>query len=212
MPSNLSPRIKTIQKAIKVPQTGDYDTVTLDQLMKLMNITKSPTSYSDRQNIQKKLGFSGRELDGIFGINTTTRLEAYVSSLLPEVPKGANMIVSKKGVDLIVESEISGESVYNSKYKSPIWPQSASGITIGIGYDLGYMTTSKVESDWGACLGAADVSKLKICMRDKGRCCKGSPGQQYRGNKKYFHLLRKCKGNLLCQFTSGICKIYARHI
>ncbi len=185
MPSNLSPRIKAIQKTIKVPQTGDYDTATIYELLHIMGLSRDTGSmYSNRVNIQKKLGFSGGALDGIFGINTTTKLEAYVSDLLPKLPTGANMIVSKKGVGLIVESEISGESAYNLKYKNPIWPQSASGITVGIGYDLGYMTASKIQKDWGACLSASDVSSMQAVAGIKGDAARIALANNVGGIKK----------------------------
>lgn len=162
MPSSLSPRIKPIQKAIGAAQTGDYDLNTINKLISIMQLQPANNSLQTKKEaIQKKLGFTGKQVDGLFGVNTTTRLEFYVSTLLPALPAGASMIVSKKGLDLIVESEISGEARYNAKYKNPIWPKSGSGITIGIGYDLGFETAAKIEKDWKDYLSAADLAKLK---------------------------------------------------
>ena len=169
MPTDLSPRIKAIQKLIKVPVTGVYDVATINALVSIMELQPADnTLQSKKESIQKKLGFSGKQVDGIFGVNTTTRLETFVSPKLPALPAGANMIVSKKGLDLIVQSEISSEAIYNAKYKNPIWPKSESGITVGIGYDLGFETAAGIEADWKDLISAADVSRLKAVAGKKG--------------------------------------------
>lgn len=41
------------------------------------------------------------------------------------------------------------------------WPGGASGVTIGIGYDLGYVTVDQYESDWGERLQPATRDRLK---------------------------------------------------
>jgi len=41
------------------------------------------------------------------------------------------------------------------------WPGGASGVTIGIGYDLGYVTVDQYESDWGERLGPEVRGRLK---------------------------------------------------
>src|SRR6476620_2176555 len=41
------------------------------------------------------------------------------------------------------------------------WPGGASGITIGIGYDLGYTTVDRFESDWGDVLPTSQMQRLK---------------------------------------------------
>jgi GH24 family phage-related lysozyme (muramidase) len=47
------------------------------------------------------------------------------------------------------------------------WPGGASGVTIGIGYDLGYVTVDQFESDWGERLQPEVRGRLKdtICLR-----------------------------------------------
>lgn len=55
---------------------------------------------------------------------------------------------SREAVDLIVKHEVSSRATYEKKYKRPEWPGVASGITVGIGYDLGYNSASTILSDW----------------------------------------------------------------
>lgn len=160
--TNLSPRIKAIQKKLAVPQSGEYDLPLIKKLEEVMGITSIAKTFQLRKEaVQRKLGFTGKAVDGIFGVNTTTRLELYVTSLLPVIPPSASMLVSKKGLDLIVQSEITSEAVYNSKYKNPVWPGSSSGITIGIGFDLGYYTASKIADTWSPFLSVSNINKLK---------------------------------------------------
>lgn len=55
---------------------------------------------------------------------------------------------SKAAVDLIVSEEVSSKARYESHYQRPEWPGGASGVTVGIGYDLGYSTPERVMLDW----------------------------------------------------------------
>lgn len=158
----LGARIKAIQKKLAVPQSGVYDLPLIIKLETLMGITSTAKSFQLRKEaIQRKLGFTGNDVDGIFGVNTTTRIEQFVGRLLPAIPPSASMLVSTKALDLIVQSEISSEATYNTKYKHPVWPGSSSGITIGIGFDLGYFSESKIENLWSPFLSAAKINILK---------------------------------------------------
>ena len=46
--------------------------------------------------------------------------------------------ISGQAFDLIVEFEVTGEQAYTQRYRRPVWPKGQSGVTIGIGYDVGY--------------------------------------------------------------------------
>ena len=41
------------------------------------------------------------------------------------------------------------------------WPGGSSGITLGIGYDLGYVIMDQFESDWGPYLTSAQLNRLR---------------------------------------------------
>ena len=49
-------------------------------------------------------------------------------------------MISRKAVELIIKFEIGSISYYNRILQRPNWPRGNSGITIGIGADLGYTT------------------------------------------------------------------------
>jgi GH24 family phage-related lysozyme (muramidase) len=69
-------------------------------------------------------------------------------------------IMSDKAIKLIIDYE--GLNTPGS------WPGGASGITIGIGYDLGYVTVDQYESDWGEFLSAQDIKRLRSVVGLKG--------------------------------------------
>lgn len=76
--------------------------------------------------------------------------------------------LSKTSFDLIIYYEVGGESAYNSRYSKPVWPGGASGVTIGIGYDIGYNTPDSVKADWSGIISDADISRLSACAGIKG--------------------------------------------
>ena len=56
--------------------------------------------------------------------------------------------LSTASITFIIEEEVTSESFYNKAYTHPTWPQGDSGITIAIGYDLGYNSRSQITNDW----------------------------------------------------------------
>lgn len=61
----------------------------------------------------------------------------------------ASLRITQSGIDMIVGFEVTSPEVYEKKYRNPIWPGGASGVTIGIGYDLGYYNYAQVSAHWG---------------------------------------------------------------
>ena len=58
-------------------------------------------------------------------------------------------MLSNKSLDLILEFEVGGgENYYNKFLKNPAWPEGQSGVTIGVGYDLGYVNKTEFSEDW----------------------------------------------------------------
>jgi hypothetical protein len=56
-----------------------------------------------------------------------------------------------QGFQLILDHEVGGgERYYRSHLARPTWPGAASGVTVGIGYDLGYNSPPVILSDWAA--------------------------------------------------------------
>jgi peptidoglycan hydrolase-like protein with peptidoglycan-binding domain len=59
-----------------------------------------------------------------------------------------SMGIGPDSYDLIVDEETGGREYYNKTESRTDWPGGASGVTVGIGYDLGYATRAEIEHDW----------------------------------------------------------------
>ncbi len=104
------------------------------------------------------------EADGVVGPATLTAIERLIgeNNNLPEAR--LRLTCSKAGLDWLVKFEISSESYYNRFLKHPSWPGGESGVTIGVGYDLGFVTIAKMRRDWGGEIADADIKNLeKVC-------------------------------------------------
>jgi hypothetical protein len=77
--------------------------------------------------------------------------------------------ISKKTYDLIIKHETGGESYYNKALQRPTYPGGQSGVTIGIGYDLGYNTAESFARDWKNKLDAKVFARLHGCLGLKGK-------------------------------------------
>lgn len=78
-------------------------------------------------------------------------------------------LLSPKALKLILDYEVGGgEGYYNRYLKRPCWPKGASGVTVGIGYDLGYNSTTQFQEDWGGVINDSDFNRLRKCLGFKG--------------------------------------------
>ena len=59
-------------------------------------------------------------------------------------------LISQKAIHLVVSEEVSSKSTYEKLYRRPEWPGGSSGVTIGIGYDVGAGVKDKTQlwADW----------------------------------------------------------------
>ncbi|HYW70776.1 MAG TPA: hypothetical protein VE961_07065 [Pyrinomonadaceae bacterium] len=80
------------------------------------------------------------------------------------------MPLNDASIKLIVDFEVGGgEKYYNQQgLDHPIWPQEESGVTIGVGYDLGYNSPEEISSEWAPQIPDADLQRLLACAGKKG--------------------------------------------
>lgn len=76
--------------------------------------------------------------------------------------------ISRDAELLIVESEVSGKGTYELKYRKPEWPGASSGVTIGIGYDVGYATKPQLWGDWKGHIPDTMIATLERAIGVKG--------------------------------------------
>ncbi|MDH3316121.1 MAG: hypothetical protein OER43_10185 [Gammaproteobacteria bacterium] len=99
--------------------------------------------------------------DGILGPVTLTAIERVVTKRQDDrAHPSFSLIASRDGLKQLIEFEISSPQFYYRNLKKPIWPGGKSGITIGIGYDLGYHRRWQIEQDWRGHIPDSDIERL----------------------------------------------------
>jgi len=83
------------------------------------------------------------------------------------------MILSDDGLKLIIDFEVGGGEEYYRKFlQSPTWPGEQSGVTIGIGYDLGYTTPQQFSEAWEELLPESDYLALTAALGVKANAAR----------------------------------------
>ena len=77
-------------------------------------------------------------------------------------------MISKKATDLIIQHEVGGRAYYEKKLQAPIWAGGESGVTIGMGYDLGYNTEKQFMLDWSGAINLNFINALRPTIGIKG--------------------------------------------
>ena len=72
--------------------------------------------------------------------------------------------ISQRAFEMIVFFEVTSQQTYTQKYRKPIWPKGASGVTIGIGYDVGYASKAQLWSDWTGAIPDAMIRALESAL------------------------------------------------
>ena len=167
-----------------------------------------------KNRIKRLQSYIGVNADGIIGPATLTALENRIFSEnhykektdkkeknqdqdknenKEELPKEHQfeyaLKVSQKGLDLIVKYEISSKNYYKKFLSHPVWPGGSSGITIGIGYDLGYNTAGRIIKDWQGKIDFGYLQKLLKIAGKKGKAAE----QSFHGVKNIFIPLESAK-------------------
>lgn len=85
--------------------------------------------------------------------------------VIPPLPSTEQIraLISDEALLKVIEFEVTNEQVYRKRYERPIKPGGASGVTIGIGYDLGYNSTDDVRRDLAGLLSPDNIEALIGC-------------------------------------------------
>jgi len=77
-------------------------------------------------------------------------------------------MISKKSLEMIIHHEIGGRAYYDKKLQAPIWAGGESGVTIGMGYDLGYNLDKQFMLDWSGVINLNYINALRPTIGIKG--------------------------------------------
>lgn len=107
--------------------------------------------------LQRAMGITA---DGLLGPETMTALEGRILSRRQIAQVPCSLEVSRAGLDLLVAFEVTSPAYYEKKLRRPVWPGGESGVTIGIGYDIGVTSAKQIEHDWRGQLTDDSVDRL----------------------------------------------------
>jgi len=138
--------------------------------------------FSGKKDLVKKVQEAlGLDADGIDGPNTwkviNAKLTPMNSAPTPINPQITDAVtkLSDKSFKLILEYEVGGGTSYYDKHlKRPCFPGGESGVTIGIGYDLGYNTSAQFAEDWKGVLDAGSYVRLSQHLGKKSSNAKAA--------------------------------------
>lgn len=93
--------------------------------------------------------------------------DAQVQQLLAALPELCPEITSA-GATFIARAEVTSAAEYTRAHQRPTWPSPTSGVTIGIGYDLQFVTSANLREDWSPCLPSTTLTRLSACTEKAG--------------------------------------------
>ena len=100
------------------------------------------------------------------------RFEFSMTRALGPRPVPSNTPISQRASNLIVTFEVTNENLYNRDYHRPVWPFGQSGVTIGIGYDVGYVLKTHLVEDWREFIHVDMIERLTVACGKKGNPAK----------------------------------------
>lgn len=116
------------------------------------------------------LEFSLKQRTGI-KIGVVTAI--IVAALVGRAQGAQNALpISDRAKDLIIYYEAGGKSYYESRLRKPTvpaWRTTASGVTIGLGFDLGHNSRTQISRALSGVLSSSDIRALQSVSGMKGR-------------------------------------------
>lgn len=87
----------------------------------------------------------------------------------PIIAKPSTTKISEKAQNLIVACEVSSADAYKRLYQGPVWPKGKSGVTVGVGYDIGYATKKAFRNDWAGYISDDLIERLILACGKVGK-------------------------------------------
>lgn len=108
-----------------------------------------------------------REAQQLAGLPVTGIADATTWAWLERQPEPSDVLPTE-AVTFIVNEEIGGRKYYDRHVAMPHFPGEASGVTIGVGYDLRFQEAIDFEADWAGILTPAQLASLRPHLGRKG--------------------------------------------
>ncbi len=171
---NKSQLVKEVQEALNIPTDG------IDGEQTWHAIVGGILDKQDKTGLVKCLQRILKvDDDGLDGPKTWGAIiDLLVPKEIPAAPatgETGDLPLSQKAFDLIIKHEVGGGApYYNKALKRPCWPGGASGVTIGVGYDLGYNDLAQFTKDWKGVIPDGDFDRLAKTLGKKSDTAKAA--------------------------------------
>ena len=106
-----------------------------------------------------------REFQAASGLPVSGTIDAATWQSLRGLPEPSPDIPTR-AVAFIAREEVSSRRYYDTQCTRPTWPGGDSGVTIGVGYDLGQQ--GAFDADWSDLLTPAQMAELRPWLAIKG--------------------------------------------
>lgn len=137
-------------------------------------------SSSLKSRVKKIQQHLGIRADGVMGPVTLTKIEEAIGLEQADY----SLLTSYKGLKLIIKFEISSQAYYKRALSKAVWPGGRSGVTIGIGYDLGYASATKIKEDWQGLVSDSTLQHIIRAAGKKGATAKSEASRLKRTTMK----------------------------
>ncbi|MGF1628747.1 MAG: peptidoglycan-binding protein [Kiloniellaceae bacterium] len=101
-----------------------------------------------------------KEAQQLAGLPATGIADAATWAWLESQPEPSD-IIPTEAVTFIVSEEVGGRKYYDRHVAIPHFPGEASGVTIGVGYDLRFQEAADFEADWSGTLTSEQMASLR---------------------------------------------------
>ncbi|GAB4369008.1 MAG: hypothetical protein Kow00114_28550 [Kiloniellaceae bacterium] len=101
-----------------------------------------------------------KEAQGLAGLPVTGVADGALWGWLEQQPEPSTVIPTE-AVSFIVREEVGSRKFYDQHVAVPHFPGEASGVTIGVGYDLRFQEPADFEADWAGILTPQQMARLR---------------------------------------------------
>jgi len=108
-----------------------------------------------------------KEAQQLAGLPVTGIVDPATWAWLESQPEPSDLLPTE-AVTFIVNEEVGGRKYYDRHVAMPHFPGEASGVTIGVGYDLRFQEAADFETDWAGILTAEQMAALRPHLGKKG--------------------------------------------
>jgi hypothetical protein len=113
-----------------------------------------------------------REARQAAGLDDGDAADKALRDWLRQRPWPAQGQLAPASATMIAREEVTDRRRYEVEHCRPSWPEVDSGLTIGVGYDLGYASAAQFAADWRDRLPANALATLAPHVGKKGQAAK----------------------------------------